>query len=492
MANIYPWIFNINNDMWKIYLNDTDVLMYKLIHDQGKWTKEKFIDVEVIEFAVCVEDEMIHIIYVNKKYEMRYCTMKDGKWFGRLLYHIDKNQFKIESLKAVILKGKLNFFYLLKAFDGSKHGILKHYIWDGKEIKFYTIQNIVLSSKVDKYYDIEIGNNDCINVFFLSDSGDEISLSYCKYESNLWTSDKRLYGLQGDNILFKVASDSGMFNIINRTKEGSTYLLEHVCIESDIYMKKCEVYKSKIKPIEPIIFYENNKLFICWQENNNVLCSSYRFGKWSRHIPFNKDSKTEIKIYNFINIRESKQSYIVYGTEKDGLFVFSPADLAENVIKLLKEEVSGESLNIGQEDESIEEIKEKFKSICHENIILKEKIDSFSVYLQNKKHVADEYENKLSRIIEQKKRLEENLNFFMEVKKNIEKQMDEVKRQFSSQQIITKSVQDKLEEKEKNNQLLKKKVDYLIEENKKLKDQLETEKNQSFVAKLFGKKDHGL
>jgi hypothetical protein len=80
----------------------------------------------------------------------------------------------------------------------------------------------------------------------------------------------------------------------------------------------------------------------------------------------------------------------------------------------------------------------------------------------------------------------------MEVKKNIEKQMDEIKRQFSNQQIIAKSVQDKLEEKEKNNELLKGKVDYLMKENEKLKNQLEIERNQSFMAKLFGKRDRGL
>ncbi|MHC6178554.1 hypothetical protein ACYUJ6_01590 [Clostridium sp. JNZ X4-2] len=490
MANIYPWIFNINNNIWKVYLNDTDVLMYKFMYDQGKWTKEKFIDVEVIEFAACIEDEIIHIIYVNKKYEMRYCTMKDGKWFGKLLYHIDMGQFKIEDLNAVILGGKLNFFYLLKASDDSKHGILKHYIWDGKEIKFYTIQHIVLSNKVDKYYEIQIGYDSCINAFFLSDRGDEISFGYCKYDGNSWTSDKRLYGLQGDNILFKAASDSNTFNIINRTREDTIYLLEHVCVENNIYMRKYEVYKSKIKPIEPIVFYRNNKLFTCWQEGSSVFCSSYRYGKWSKPVAFNKELKTPIKIYNFIDMSDSRQPYMIYGTEGDVSCTFSFMDLVENSMKSLEQKTNKSSLNTNQEDESIEEIKEKFKNICYENIILKEKIDSFSMHLQKKKHAADEYENKISKIAEQKRKLEENLDFFMEVKKNIEIEMDDIKKQFLNQKIITKNVQDKLDEKEENNELLKEKVDYLIEENKKLKDQLKLERNQSLITRLFGKRDH--
>lgn len=492
MSNIYPWIFNIDNNIWKVYLTDTDVLMYQSMYEEKKWTKEKLIDVGVIEFAASVEDDTIHIVYVNKKYEMRYCTMKDGKWFGKLLYHIDMRQFKIESLKAVILGGKLNFFYLLKASDDSKHGILKHYIWDGKEIKFYTIQHVILSDKIDKYYEIEIGEDDCINAFSLSDRGDEISLIYCKYDGNSWTSDKRLYGLQGDNILFDVVGQGNTFNIINRSKEDSMYLLEHVCIEDSIYMKKYEVYKSKIEPIEPIIFYRDGKLFTCWQEYNNIFCASYIFGKWSNRTLFNEGLKTPIEIYNFVNLKESIKPHIVYGAENDGLYIFPLSDIAESNINSLKNKAVNDKSNINQEDESIEEIKEKFKNICYENIILKEKIDSFSMHLQKKKHITDEYENKISKIVEQKRRLEENLNFFMEVKKNIEKQMDEIKRQFSNQQIIAKSVQDKLEEKEKNNELLKGKVDYLMKENEKLKNQLEIERNQSFMAKLFGKRDRGL
>ncbi|HBC95528.1 MAG TPA: hypothetical protein DC034_01885 [Clostridium sp.] len=488
MANVYPWIFNIDNDLWKIYLNDTGTLVYKLMEDQGKWTKEKSIDMEVVEFAVCIEDDRIHIIYVNKKYEMRYCTMKNGKWFGKLLYYIDSSQFKIEELKAVILKGKLNFFYLLKVSDGSKRGILKHYIWDGKEIRFYTIQNIVLSDKIKKYYEVEVKDYDCIYVFFLSDSGDEISLSYCEYENGLWTSDRRLYGLQGDNVLFKAVSSSNIFNIINKTKEGSVYLLEHVCVESDIYMKKYEIYKSNMEPIEPIIFYKDNDLFACWQENNDLFCSSYSFGKWSRKVLFSKKPENTVRVYNFIDIGKSRYPYKVYGIEENGLLIFSPSDLAENNINLLEKHYN-KKLNIDEENESIEEIKEKFKNICRENIVLKEKIDSFSMYLQKKKYAADEYKDKFSKIVQQKRRLEENLNFFMEVKKNIEKQMNEVKEQFSSQQIITENVQNRLEEKEKNNKLLKEKVDYLLEENEKLKNQLEIRKSQSLITKLFKKRE---
>ncbi|MFL0194593.1 hypothetical protein ACJDU8_03265 [Clostridium sp. WILCCON 0269] len=490
MTNKYPWIFiTENNDVWKIYLNDNAELMYKIMHQKQKWTEEKIIDIGIIEFAICIEDGIIHILYVNKKNELKYCTRKEDKWIGEKVYDIKKDNFQVQELKAIILQGKMHVFYLLAAVDGSKRGILKHCVWDGRDIKLYTIQYIILSDKVDRYYEIQLEKKNCIDVFFVSNRGDEVSLSYCMYNQNSWTEAKRLYGIQGDNIMFKVLNTGYAFNIINKSREGSIYSLEHVRIEENVNIRKHEIYKGSVDPVEPIIFYINNKILTCWNEESNILCSEYNFGKWERPAKFNKKLKAPIRSYNFLNMGNIIGTYITYGTEDEDLYILSFEELADNKTPKVEEEKSEDDSIIASDDRSIEEIKDKFRRICYENSLLKEKIDSFSTNMKKKKFIVQEYENKINRILEEKKKLKEHCNFFMEVKQNIQGELDETKNELEKQKMFNNNMKNNLNKKEKDNKMLKEEIERLIDENNRLKQELEFERSQSLMTKLFRKKE---
>ncbi|BAH07876.1 hypothetical protein CKR_2825 [Clostridium kluyveri NBRC 12016] len=489
MINKYPWIF-INNkkEVWKFYLNSNGELMYKIMYEKEKWTEEKVIDTGIIEFAICVEDELIHILYVNKRNEVKYCRRKEEKWIGERVYSIRKDNFQVQDLKAVILQGKMHLFYLLAAVDGSKRGILKHCLWDGKKIKLYTIQYIVLSDKVNRYYEIQLNKKSYIDVFFISNRGDELSLNYCTYKHS-WTEAKRLYGVQCDNIIFKVLNTNYAYNIVNKIKEGAIYSLEHVRIEENVSMKKYQIYKGSIEPVEPIMFYIDEKMFTCWHEGGRIFCSEYKFGKWEVPVKFNKNLREPIKSYNFLNMGNTSGSHIVYGTEDIDLCVFTFEELVENYISAVEEEKLSSDSSVGAEDKGIEEIKDKFKRICYENSLLKEKIDSFSVNMKKKKFIVQEYEDKINRILEEKKKLKEHCNFFMEVKQNVQKELDETKNELEKQRMFNNNIKNDLNKKSKDNKLLKEKIDSLIEENARLKEELDFERSQSLVTKLFRKKE---
>ncbi|WP_368489958.1 hypothetical protein [Clostridium sp. BJN0013] len=490
MTNKYPWIF-INNkkEVWKFYLNNNNELMYKVMYEKEKWTEEKVIDTGIIEFAICVEDELIHILYINKRNEVKYCTRKEDKWIGERVYNVKKDNFQVQDLKAMILQGKMHLFYLLAAVDGSKRGILKHCLWDGKEIKLYTIQYIVLSHKVDRYYEIQLNKKNCIDIFFISNRGNELSLNYCTYNKNSWTEAKRLYGIQGDNIIFKVLNTPYAYNIVNKIKEGAIYSLEHVRVEENVSMKKYKIYTGNIEPIEPIMFYIDDRMFTCWHEESHIFCSEYKFGKWETPVKFNKNLKIPIRSYNFLNMENISTSHIVYGIEDKDFYIFTFEELVENHVSIVEEEKSANDPSIGAEDKSIEEIKDKFKRICYENSLLKEKIDSFSINMKKKKFIVQEYEDKINRILEEKKKLKEHCNFFMEVKQNIQRELDETKSELEKQRMFNNNMKNDVNKRNKDNKLLKEKIDSLIEENTRLKEELDFERSQSLVTKLFRKKE---
>ena len=382
----------------------------------------------------------------------------------------------------------MHLFYLLVAEDGSKRGILKHCLWDGKKIKLYTIQYIILSDKARRYYEIQLNKKNYIDVFFISNRGHELSLNYCTYR-NSWTEAKRLYGIQCDNMMFKVLNTPYAYNIVNKIKEGEVYSLEHVRIEENVSMKKYEIYKGNLEPVEPIIFYMDDKIFTCWQEEGHIFCSQYKFGKWEIPMRFNEDLETPVNVYNFLNTVDTSGSDIVYGIEDKDLYIFTFEELTKNHVSLVEEQKSSSDSSIGAEDKGIEEIKDKFKRICYENSLLKEKIDSFSINMKKKKFAVQEYENKINRILEEKKKLKEHCNFFMEVKQNVQKELDETKSELEKQRMFNSNIKNDLNKKVKDNKLLKEKIDSLIEENTRLKEELDFERGQSLVTKLFRKKE---
>lgn len=490
MENNYPWIFNLGDNLWKIYLNNDNALECQIIYEQNKdkYYKEKTIDVDVVSFTICIEDEAVHIIYINKKNEIKYCTKKEDKWFGKVLYNVEDGEFSVGYLKSMILNGNMHIFYLLTSQGSSNHGILKHCVWNGKQVKIYTVQHMILSDKVDRYYEVLVEDSSFIDVFFLSDRGNEISLNYCKYDGS-WTAAERLYGLQGDSILFKVLYVNKGFEIINRTRDGIMYSLDHVHIEDNLSMKDNNIYTGEIKPIEPIVFYIKNTIYICWKEKNKIVFSSYNLGRWSNPDYLDKKFQNPVKIFNFLDSQNRFGTNKIYGMEEeDGVLIFPLEKITQSILESQKKKKNS-ALSIKKEDESIEEIREKFRNIFYENSVLKEKIDSFSIHMQKKKQITEEYKSRIAKIIDQKKRLEKNCKFFMEVKKNIQEELDRTKKQLENDKKIVKDIRYKLEEKDKISKEFKERLDSLTEENKKLREELEIERSHSIVKKLFRRKD---
>ncbi|MDD3225080.1 MAG: hypothetical protein PHX70_10355 [Clostridium sp.] len=489
----YPWIYiDSNKKTWKFYTNSNKNLVYKIMCEQGKWIKEKIIDNNVGNFAIYIEeDETIHIIYVNSKKELKYCTFKDSKWIGKMLYCIEDAKFDVQNLKVTIINGEMHFFYLLVSIDGSGHGVLTHCKWDGKETKVSTIQDIVMSEKAEEYYEVQVNEVNCIKVFFISDSGDEIALNYSSYENNLWTLPKRIYGLCGESIFFKVLNDFDSVNILNMTKNGSNYSFDYVEFQNNQNIKSFKVYESTNIIGEPILLSIKNVIIISWKEDSGVFYSYYSNEKWSPALKYSLSEDKYTLIYNFINRGnqdELNKIQRIYGTDEPDLHILKFDEIFEKDKKPSEDKNDDNDLIINSEDEHIKKIKEELFRINFENNILKKKIMSINMQLQKKQRIEEQYKSELEKISDQKKRVEENFNIFIEVKQNVQKKLDNANKKLTDQKLVEAKLQNKLKEKEKNNEILKKKIEIEISEKNKIKEELLLEKNQSFVNKIFRRK----
>ncbi|WP_252249259.1 hypothetical protein [Clostridium sp. VAP23] len=497
MTSVYPWIYvDYTNNIWKFFRNNNKELVYKIMYGDGKWTKESLIDKDVLGFAVYVEeDETIHIVYSNIKGDLKYCTMNDKQWVGKILYKMQIDDFEIQNLKIEIIGDKMHIFYLLIGNDGSDHGVLMHCIWNGKETRISTLQDIILLPNLREYYLINVNENNNIDVFFINDEGDEISLNYCRFENLTWAPAKRLYGIQGDDIGFEVLRDQQEIHILNKSREESMYFLDHVRIDVAGNIQEFRVYESNTELEEPLLFIENNKLYSCWLEQGKIFYSAFNDEKWSSAFYFDRGNELAVRRYNCF-IRSDDESLIkaigVYGTNELDLCLFVPSWFVANMKDSFKYELDKVNEDTPNEEQAFQNLKLELSKTTSEKKNLERKIVSLSMQLRKKQRFMEDYEEQIARILEQKHKLEENYNVFLELQQKIQKDLEDTNQQLVEEREIKTSIENKLKECEEENIVIKQQINIISEENKKLYEELELEKNQSIMERLLRKRPNGI
>lgn len=498
MCNLYSWIYvDYTNNIWKFWQNKNNELCYSIMYGEGKWTKDRTIDKNILGFAVYVEEDgKIHIIYSNTKGEIKYCTLKDNQWIGKTVYLMDSDEFEIHDLKVHIIGSEMHIFYLLVEMNSSNHGVLIHSIWDGKEVKDPKLLDIILSPKVKENYIVKVDKMSNIHMLFIIDEGKEISLNYCRYKKHSWTNQKRLYSIQGDNIQFDMLNDQESIHIINKYREGSIYYLDHVRVEAGGAIQEFRVLQNRTELTEPLLFESNNNLYSCWLEENKILYSAFNGINWGKPIYVNKGNDNKADRYHFY-IACDKEAAIkereVYGTGGTDLNLFFPSQFASKTQELLKYKVNrieetNESIkqtDVPEKVEALQNLKIQIYRDKSENKHLKRSIASLRIQVKKKQKLIDDYKEKFTQILEQKKKSDENYEVFMELQQKMKTQLESINRQLMEEKKYTVNIENKLKESKEQTAILKQQVERITEENNKLNKELEFERNKSFVERLL-------
>ncbi|SMC22652.1 hypothetical protein SAMN02745134_01671 [Clostridium acidisoli DSM 12555] len=472
MNNTHEWVYiDFIKNIWKFKLKENGNLVYEVMYDKCKWTKEKIVADHVIKYSIYIEEDIIHIIYANEGNELKYCTFKNKQWLGKLIYNID-DKFTIEDLKILIFNGKMHIFYLLKVNNANDHGILVDFIWSGEKIDIYTIENIILKEGIEDYFRT-VSIDDKLEIYFITDQGDGLSLKISIYKDEKWTAANWLYNIQGNKIEFEVIKDLNGTNLINKSIEKNKYILEHVFINLSGNMKSYTIMDSKNEVIEPNLFNYDDALYSSWIEEGKIYYSKFKNDKWSSAKYLDIDASAKIKTcYSSIVDGE------VYVNTIKIYCIMEPDFEILFMDKFIKndEDDSNDEVN----NKSGGEISDKFVEVSETNKKLEKEIDFINIQLEKKNRLIEEYEkgykNKLS--------LKKN-KMFLEIQQSIQKELDRINNQLIQEKAITRKLQDKLKENEEKNNILKKQVELLNEENKKLQEDLITEKNQTILRKIL-------
>ena len=497
MSSIYPYIYvDYTDNIWKFFRNDNKELRYKIMYGEGKWTKENLIDKEVLGFAVYVEvDETIHIVYSNIKGELKYCTLNEKQWVGKILYQMENDEFQIQNLSVEIIGDEMHIFYLLIGNDGRDHGVLMHCIWNGKETKATELQDIILISNLKKHYLINVNKKNKIDIFFITDEGDEISLNHCSFENRRWSPVKRLYGIKGEDIDFEVLSDQQRIHILNKSREDSIYFMDHVCIDMNGNIQEFRVHESEMRLSDPIVFIKNNKLYSCWLQQGEIFYSVFDNEKWSSVFYVDRGNEVTVRRYDCFICCDGEPSIKamgVYGTNELDLCLFIPSQFVVNVKESLKYEVNQANVAPLREEEALQNLKLELSRIKSDNKNLEKKIASLNMQLRKKQRSMEDYEDQIARILEQKRKVDENYNVFLELQQNIQKELEDTNQQLLEERKIKISIENKLKECAEENIIIRQQVEVIREEKNKMYEELEFEKNQSIMERLLRKRPSGI
>ena len=491
MSNLYSWIYvDYENNIWKFSQNNNNELCYKIMYGAGKWTKESMIDKDVLGFAVTVEEDgKIHAVYNCTNGQIKYCTLKDNQWIGRILYLMDSSKYEISNLKVSIIGGEMHLFYLLIEIDASDRGVLIHSIWNGKETKTTKLLDITLIPDVNDNYTVNVDDESNIDVLFITDEENDITLNYCRYRNHRWTLVKRLYCIQGSDIGFEMLNDQQNIHILNKYKENSSYYLDHVREEINGDIQKFQVHESRQELTEPILFKSNDKLYTCWLEANRIYYSVFDGENWSSPIYFDRGNEYKVRRYHFYIVCDKEAPIYereIYGTGDIDLDMLFPSEFATEGKKILKDEANqgdriqhyANQVEVPQKVEALQNIKLRLYRERSENKQLKTEIDGLSVQLQKQQSLIDSQKEKISKILEQKQNTEENCDMFIELQQKMQKKLDYVNRRLVEEK-------NKLKECETESSALKQQVEKITEERNKLKIDLESEKNKSIVERFL-------
>lgn len=473
MENANTWIlYDKENNLWKFVLKENGDLIYNTMYSEDRWTNESKIDTGVLEFNITIDKEQnIHIIY-SKKGKLKYCIWNKDQWLGKVLYGFETSENEIRELTLIMVKNRINAFFILKNINSPSRGSLMHYIWREDNAIINSIHNIILIPNVDNHYHVEIVKGNDISIFFINNKELEIEVKNFVYKKPNWTSPKKLYDIKGSKINFSTIFSKNKIHILNLSKEKDMYSLETVYIDFNGEMKYDKLFEGKTEITDPILIEKNNILWAMWREQKDIICSSFENG-WNAPFRLDTEEEKEILLYNCMfgyddeKIRGSK----ILGTNSYPIKFFLPVDPVKNDCK---EDNSKDSDKLLDTNEGKKIIKEDVSNLSDLNNELENIIVNLKMELKQKERVIGELEERLSNIVYKSKKIQEKCNIFKQVHEESQDGIKERKKQLDD-------LQEKLEEAIKKNENLNLEIEKLKKEKEKL---------QEFLNKINLDKEH--
>ena len=503
-----PCLFYDNeNHIWRFYVNDNRELMYSIMYDEDKWTKENTIDSEVLDFTVnCDKDKRIYIIYSVRMGGLKYCVWNQSKWLGKTIYSFENENYEMTELNVITIGELMHIFFIERNRTKEKLCSLLHLCLkkDGNLVN--TIYNIPFLKEVSWHYQIQNLENGNLNLLFIKQEKNEAEINLTEYKNNKWSIPRRLYGVIGNGINFCTLVHLDKINIMNLSKEGSLYFLEHVIIEADGKMKSFKIHEGYNKPKDFFLIEISGVLWAIWIEGRNIISSSYK-NQWSEASKYYAELDYEISTYKYLSLSDKynniKSKYI-FGTNPPEIRVLLPKS-KENGNRY--EEVGSSKVEqktkLDSDDEETKvDAEDELLVLKKTNKNLEKKLIDLQIKYQQKLKIIEESDDNFLKLVTSKKKIQEKMNIITEIQQSSIKELEKMKAEKISRDGVINEINNKLKELTNEFEALRKqkiskdnavkeltiKLQELTNENEELKQELNYEKNIGIVDRILKKK----
>ncbi|MBX4266230.1 hypothetical protein [Clostridium estertheticum] len=504
-------LYDDEDHIWKFYVNDNRELVYSIMYNEDKWTKEKKIDNEVIDFVVSLDiDNKICIVYSVKLGELKYCVWEVNNWLGKTIYTFENKHYEMSELTVITIHKSINIFFIAKNNINKINCSLIHLCLNKDDSIFNTIDTMLFQKDIFFHYEVQRLENDNLSLIFIKGEKDEVVLNFIEYRNNKWSNPKRLYGIIGSNVNFYTLLHLDNIIIMNLSKEGPLYLLEHVLIEPDGKMKNYKVHETSYKPTNFCLVEIKGILWAIWSEGENVFVSSFK-DKWSEPFEYYTETTDEFLIYKYLSLSDKNNDIkcrYVLGTNSFEIKLVLPtytnndhdSDLSK--INKVDNKVDKEVVLDSTVEKAKNNLQEEILILKKENRDLKKELIDLQIKYQQKLRVIEESEDNFFRLTTAKRKAEEKLSIIAEIQKT---SMEKLKRMEvekisstvlldeltnKSQQIANEYERLKKQKISRSNVIseLKNKLQQLTNEKESLRRDLDFEKSIGIVDRIFKKR----
>ncbi|MDP4143910.1 MAG: hypothetical protein Q8936_05425 [Bacillota bacterium] len=488
---VESWIFrDRTNNLWKFFINKYGELVYSIMYGDGKWTKETKIDFDVIEYSIEIdEDEIIHIIYSNRDGILKYCKWDKGQWLGKNLYNFKKEGYDISELSLIIVKNMMHIFFILHNSDEKDMAQIVHYSWnENKNIETNIVSSINTSPNIFKYYQVEVVDGDRFFLIFAGVEHNGVSLRFCEYSEHKWSTPKRLYSINGNNVEFYYLCNGKKIQILNISREKSKYLLEYALINDNEKINIKKVCESIKEVKNPTLCISNDLLCAQWQCDDDILCSILE-EEWSSPKKLNINVDKDVSVYNYstgLSTEASGKFKRVFATQIPNLKLYLP----ESIFNSDFIEDYSEANTVYSKDSTeniVQTLKDNLNTLERVNRKLKSRIEELKGELEEKRKNIGQMEEGYRKLVSQNKKLEERCDKLLESQMSSYNEVENIKLQLKREIDRVIELEYKLSKYNLRNREIERSLEETSREKELLQEELNKERNKSFVYKIFRK-----
>ncbi|ABS41545.1 hypothetical protein [Clostridium botulinum] len=448
---------NIYGNMYEFYINKDNTLMCNEISEETKILEN------VSKFNINITYlGIIEVVCITFDGSIKYCKF-NKKWSVQTLYKLKSHNNSIDEVNLFSKGDKLHIFFMFYENRYDSRGNILHYVWNGSKFETNIIAPINTIDGVERHYYLETLDN-TINMFYITKERNSNVINLCKYlDNDDWSSPKKLYRLNGNNINFSTLKRDKEFNILNLSEENGIYALEHVTINTKDNINNFPIYKTNNPIYESTFIIFNDILYCVWSEHNKLMYSSFNSIKWSNSSEIDTESFDNIGMYKYIYeespLDKSIESKNIFASISDNVNIFLPKvtktynnksndkyDAESTIRKLLQEVSKKNTVNY---------------DLMNKTILLTEKLKEKNIHVNN---------------------LIENLNKVSIQKSNIESKHKSILEANDKLKIQTENFKRKLNKESEKNELLEIRLKEKIDENENLNNIIERLENQNITA----------